>query len=176
MTMIDLVKFSIATPNLSIKRINFQSSDNLAIVTGNSGIGKSLMFHIIKLIYQNRDFNADLIEYLPENVYLHEPTRFVVESVIDDLNRDDNGLILIDDLDVMLNSLQLANDFDLRRKFLNAILNSPNEVIVVCKKVPNEFKLPDRFFYNLKIKDGVASIEQTLREGLYGIVKNNYTL
>lgn len=174
--MIDLAKFSIATPNLSIKRINFQSSDNLVIVTGNSGIGKSLIFQLIELIYQNRDFNADLIEYLPENVYLREPNNFVAESVIDDLNRDDNGLILIDDLDVMLNSLQLVNDFDLRRKFLNAILNSPNEVIVVCKKVPNEFKLPDRFFYNLKIKDGVATLEQTLREGLYGIVKNNYTL
>lgn len=176
MKMIDLVKVSVAISNFGIKKVNFQSSDNLVIVTGKSGIGKSLIFQIIELIYQSMDSNVDLVEYLPENVYLHEPTRFAVASAIDDLNRNDNGLVVLDDLDLILDSVKFINNPQLKKKFLTSILNSPNEVIVVCKKVPNVFKLPDRFFYNLKIKDGIATIEQTLREGLCGIVKNNYTL
>lgn len=174
--MIDLVNVSIEISNLGIKEVNFQSSDGIVVVTGKSGIGKSLVFQIIELIYQSRDSSVDLIKSLPENVYLHEPTRFAVASAIDDLNRGDNGLVVLDDLDLILDSVQFINNPQLKKRFLNSIVNSPNEVIVVCKKVPDVFKLPDRFFYNLKIKNGVATLEQTLREGLYGVVKNDYTL
>lgn len=174
--MINLVSAAVDDLDFGLHLVDFKLQDNLAIITGKSSLGKSLVFQIFEYLFHNRDFYSKSICKLPGRVYLHEPDDFVVESVIDDLYRGCNDLILIDDLDLMLNSLQLAYDFDLRRKFLNAILNTNNYVIVVCKRVPVEFKLPDRFFYNLMIKDGIATLEQTLREGLHGVAKNNYVL
>lgn len=160
-------------PNYNLNYIEIKTSDNLAVVTGYSGNGKSLLSNILHQlsIYSVDSSNSKM----PKDIVIFEPNAYVYETLCKFISIKKSLLLIIDDLDGFINN-RSSLTYEQKINLLNSILNSPNEIIVVCKKVPDVFKLPDRFFYNLVIKDGVATLEQTLREGLHGVVKNNYVL
>lgn len=165
-------EFNVFTEENSVSKVCLNSPDDLVILTGNSGIGKSLTFELIEEFYIQATEKELNDSDMPRQYFLYSPIDDShTPALIGKLKTmSSEGLIVIDDLDeVLSNCLHV-------KELLDSVINAKCKVIVICKRVPSSLKLPDRFFFNLVIKDGVATIEQILKEGLYGVVKNNYKL